>query len=392
MWWTVSVPVSLLHDNRLPHAARALYMTLLSQCPAEATECRLPSHELMRLSRFGSPITLATHLKHLQNTGWITITQNRGRTACTYRLYTQATQALDRSVVVGRGNGEAARVPRETVHVPEVIGHAPGETGHAPGKTVRVPGALVTLAPVSPGARWLYAFLLTKCGRGSKRHRSRQTDLAAEAGIGSRVTVRALITELRQAGWLWVETADRTKGWTYELMDPHIALRRTELRRVKARLRRAAFVGEGLAKELLTLLINDARFEDNARLNILVNPRTGEPMELDRWYPEAKVAVEFHGSQHFAPSEKFSEEEVNEQQARDLMKDSLARKHKIRLLIMTAQALTIEAVTEMFQGVMPLRTVREEDPVVRWLRERARSYLRRVADIQSMGGGTSNGA
>lgn len=352
MWWTIPVPVSLITDQRLPHASRALYMTLLSQCPSGATECSLPTHVLMRLSRFGSLITLSTHLKHLEDFGWLTIIKHRGRTACRYRL---STRAPDRTVEPERGTGE----------------------------TIRVPGALVTLAPAPPLARWLYAFLIAHVRKGGKRYRLRQRELTAEVGIGSRMTVRTALAQLRQAGWLWVDSSDRRRGWTYELLDPHLALRQTELRRARVRLRREKFIGEGLAKELLTLLIDDVRFQDNARLGILVNPRTGERMELDRWYPEARVAVEFHGSQHFAPSEKFSEEEVNEQQARDLMKESLARRHGIKLLIMTPETLSIEAVSALAQGVMPLRTVREEDPVVRFLRGRSKAYMRSVAEGRS---------
>lgn len=329
MWWSINVPVVLIADRRVPHAARALYMTLVSQYDTEAQECSISNEALMRLSRFGNVVTLRKHLELLQQAGWVTIEKRRGRAPWRYRLRTEPSR-----------------------------------------NTVRIPGALTTIVPVSPTARWLYAYVTTQ---GRNPFLTRQQDLADNAGFGSRVTVRKLIEELRHTGWL--STGERgANGRPYIPLDPHLAARQRELRRVKTRLRHEPFRGEGLAKELLTALVADDRFHDNARPRILTNPRTGERMEFDRWYAEAQVAIEFHGAQHFHATERFSEEDVREQQARDLMKLALADEHGITVVPIEPKHLNVDTLRTMLTGVLPLRTLRAEDPVLRYLQRRIKLY------------------
>ena len=71
-----------------------------------------------------------------------------------------------------------------------------------------------------------------------------------------------------------------------------------ELERTK---NEVAFVGEWLMKCILDIIVDDHDFRDNARPNWLVSGGGSGRFELDRWYRSAKVACDFHGSQHYSP-------------------------------------------------------------------------------------------
>lgn len=373
MWWTIAVPISLITDRRLSAEARAVYMSLLGLCAPRTNQFSLPLPSLMHVARVGSVITMRAYLDQLERCGWLTITRHGGRRPWHYQLATRPFVGAPAPLTPLGLGASTPGLQVSSVQMSSVKVRAAQGPPVVP--SVPVPGALVTHAPVTPAARWLYAFLLTHPEHRSKKCRFRQIDLAAAGGWRSRVTVRSVIAELYEAGWLSIDESFSHDGYAYEPLDPHLALRKTELRRARNRLRREIFGGEGLFKELLTLLIADDQYQDNARLGILINPRTGERMEFDRWYSAAEVAVEFHGAQHYKPGGPFTEEDVNEQRSRDLMKEALARRHGIKLIVIHAEDLTIDRITDMFRNVFPLRTWRDEDPVCRFLLKRYRSYL-----------------
>lgn len=337
-WWTVAMPTNVLCDQRLPPPCRALYLIMLSRCPAGSLQCVTSRHNLMALSGLGSRATLRGYLSRLEQAGWTVSVPNRGTVPSRFDLDTAVFRASE--------------------------------------ETVEVPGIVTEMSSLSLGARWLYVFLLMKCNaRRADRYRTTQAKLTAEAGWRSRLTTRAAIDQLVQAGWLWLDTGRGSHSHVYKPLDPHLAQRKLQLRRAQARLRRETFRGEGFLKEILNLIVAGAVFQDNARPNFLVNPLTGERLEFDRWYPEHGVAVEFNGSQHYTPSDKFSAEEVNKQIARDLMKQSLARMHNIKLIVVRPHELSLATLSEKLHGILPLRTVREQDPVARYLQTRVRRYV-----------------
>ena len=51
-------------------------------------------------------------------------------------------------------------------------------------------------------------------------------------------------------------------------------------------------------REILSLIVASATFVDDGSLGFLVNPRTREQMQLDRFYMYEKVGLEFNGYQH----------------------------------------------------------------------------------------------
>jgi hypothetical protein len=53
--------------------------------------------------------------------------------------------------------------------------------------------------------------------------------------------------------------------------------------------------------DYLDVMLPQYKFIDNYRPDWLTNPTTGKPLELDRYYPELKIAYEFQGEQHIRP-------------------------------------------------------------------------------------------
>ncbi|WP_264844312.1 hypothetical protein [Caldinitratiruptor microaerophilus] len=148
---------------------------------------------------------------------------------------------------------------------------------------------------------------------------------------------------------------------------------------MKIRLEREAYKGEAVIKELANVQVASNRFHDNARPGFLVNPLTGERLEFDRWYLEG-VALEFQGRQHYEPTEAFPDPEKQRQQrARDLIKLALAREHGVRVVLIHPEDLTFERLRAKLEGLLPLRELHEEDPVVQYLRTVSRRYVRKAA-------------
>lgn len=120
-------------------------------------------------------------------------------------------------------------------------------------------------------------------------------------------------------------------------------------------------------KEYLSLLIDSDHFEDNARPGFLINPLTGKPVELDRYYPRV-VGYEFNGRQHYETTELFpSEPGLRMQQARDLIKEALCARNGINLVVIHRADLTLEAMRRRVGALLPLRDLRGHEALIAYL-------------------------
>lgn len=326
MWWTVKVPVSLVLDAELAPRARALYLTLASLCRSGEYSCSLSMADL-RTASGQSRNTVRRHLRALQERGWVTVADGANRTQ-TFRI-------------------------------------TPAAASH----TVAVPVSLLYNTNVPPSAKCLYAVIQSYWPKHANSPKAVWRELVGSAGFRDDSTLRTLRAPLTAGGWMVPRR--------FAPLDPHLALREVEMKHARQRMRRADFVGEALMKELLNLLVSDDRFQDNARPGFLENPLTGERLEFDRWYTKAGVAFEFNGEQHYRTSAKFADpEQLRLQRTRDLIKVALAWKEGIQLITLHATDLTLDRLSRKIAGVLPLREVRLEDPVVQYLRAVSRKYTR----------------
>ena len=94
-------------------------------------------------------------------------------------------------------------------------------------------------------------------------------------------------------------------------------------------------IGEGWISETALFRKLEAEFS-NTKVVQHGRPTWLGRQHFDIWFPNWKIAVEYHGRQHFEPVEFFGGKEVfHETVERDKRKAKLAKRHGVKLLIVT---------------------------------------------------------
>lgn len=89
-------------------------------------------------------------------------------------------------------------------------------------------------------------------------------------------------------------------------------------------------VGESLMCEYLDAYIGQHKHIDNHRPAWLTNPKTGQPLEIDRYYPDLKFGFEFQGEYHLRPIE--GTDEFKYRRYLDNLKRRLAREQGVTII------------------------------------------------------------
>lgn len=235
---------------------------------------------------------------------------------------------------------------------------------------VTMPARLMADRTIRPQAKLLYALLQTLPGRFT------HGDLARQAGI-STVTTRHSIRDLLQAGWIRTTQASKQSPIRFSLLNPDRDRITTEIAHMEVRLQEAEYKGELIMKEYLSLLVDSDDYEDNARPGFLVNPLTGELMELDRYY-SGLVGFEYNGEQHERPTKRFPDPaKVAMQQARDLMKEALCARRGIKVVVITAADLSLKRMLAKVGNLLPLRDPNPNAALFQYLDRVSRSSQKR---------------
>jgi DNA-binding transcriptional regulator YhcF (GntR family) len=241
---------------------------------------------------------------------------------------------------------------------------------HSPptsGPTVPIPADLLTHPTLRPQAKLLYGLLQTL----PKRAFTYST-LAAHARLSPN-TARQNINDLAEKGWIQTTQKTRLAQVEFTLHTPD----QTKAAAAKQRIKDALNKGEAILREWLRLLVAPTEYKYNARPDFLVNPLSGIPLELDIYFYTAAVAFEFDGPQHTITTERFpSKEELAEQQARDLIKDSLCARHHIKLIRITADDLTLSALQARIGALLPLRDLTGCHHQIAALEKESKKYRR----------------
>jgi hypothetical protein len=111
--------------------------------------------------------------------------------------------------------------------------------------------------------------------------------------------------------------------------------------------------GEFLANKRIDWSIRPDGYVRNAKPKFLENPQTKKRMEYDRYDPKNAYAGEYNGSQHYRESEKYTEEDVGQQQAHDLMKRSLSVQNGVTLMVFTWEDLRPGALEARLEVAVP---------------------------------------
>ncbi len=270
-------------------------------------------------------------------------------------------------------------LPRSGLSRPTVQkGLAQLQSWHPPeGPTVLMPTAVLLDQRLGAQARILYALLLLTPGFSHPCGHFTYDELADLGGLNRKTVVRA-VEELRKAEWIQIQRLNRRDRLHFDLTFPGFERGMTALAKAQTRLERAKHRGEGLMREYLSLLIDVDEFEDDVFPWFLVNPRTEERLQFDRFYPPA-VAFEFQGAQHFHATEKFTEAQSTQQRERDLIKIGLCVLRGITLVHVLDGDLTLEGMQRKVGRLLPLRDLTDYDLLIDFLETESMDHRRRVA-------------
>ena len=249
------------------------------------------------------------------------------------------------------------------------------------GATVPVPGPLLTNRRLSAQARVLYGILLLTPGYCHPSGRFSYAELADLANT-SRNTLAEALAKLVQAEWIKAERAHRLAPIHFELTFPGRERGERALAAAQRRLNKKRIpYGEALMREYLSLLIQSDAFEDNAFPGFLLNPRTRELLQFDRYYPP-DLAFEYNGPQHYRATQQFTPEQVAAQRERDLIKMGICIERGITVIIVQAEDLTLAAMQQKVANLrLPLRDHQGYDQLIEYLESESRTYRRKTAGI-----------
>ncbi|MDI6823422.1 MAG: hypothetical protein QME93_04110 [Bacillota bacterium] len=244
-------------------------------------------------------------------------------------------------------------------------------------RKIRVRGEFLADPKLPMGAKVLYVALLY-LSTGAGRCQPTKRQLRQLTGIRSPSSLDHYLNVLEHAGWLRTEPLPRQRR-SYIPHDPYHEARLQRLAVVKRNLAAAPHLGEALLREIVTELVDSSNILFNARPAYLANPLSDQPLEYDILCC-GRVALEFNGPQHYGPTEKYPDpDEARRQRSRDLMKQALSAQHGIHLVVIVPEDLSFEKVSHKLHGLVPLREIDPEDPVVAHLRKAARDYRTTVA-------------
>src|SRR5574343_297453 len=105
---------------------------------------------------------------------------------------------------------------------------------------------------------------------------------------------------------------------------------------------------ELILKSILDKVLPEEFYIDNYRPDWLQNPETGHNLELDRFYPNLKIGIEFNGPQH---KKKNNESQWN----RDKIKKHLCAKQGIIRLVFYFNELNEQIVRSKLKDVSDMR-------------------------------------
>lgn len=176
-------------------------------------------------------------------------------------------------------------------------------------------------------------------------------------------TIKRAVRALVDARWVAMAQEHRRAPILFRLQHADEAYRE-ETRR---RLERASYVGEALMRSFLSLITDTNECEDGARPEFLINPASGERMELDRYYPMHRVAFEFNGRQHYVATGPFTKQDVAAQKKRDRLKQRICKERDVNLVIVHAEDLSLTGILRKVGSLLPRKALRGFKKTIRYL-------------------------
>lgn len=212
------------------------------------------------------------------------------------------------------------------------------------------------------------------------RHQRASTPHAlARLSTIPRETFRRSIARLKETGWV-IELGPAPRGGTivYAWMPLEVErLLVDEFERVREDVPN---LGEWLLKWKLELLVEDRDFRYNVRPRWLVSGDGSGRLEIDVWFYNARVAVEFQGSRHHRATRLSanSGDDHSSQIERDNVKAGICSRAGIKYVEFAGRDLGVERIIDKLDGVLPVLVplvhALERRPLMRKLSEMDQAY------------------
>lgn len=334
----VPVPLALLLTKNLTPAGKLLWIRLRF----DELHPRRRSHRPVRLAKRANLArsTVYEALKKAVEEGWLL----KGRDRNTGQRMWKTTQP-------DKGDRRIVMIPAELIRASHVV---------------------------RPQEILCYGYLQAMSKPWKTTGEFRWADIRRISGLDLR-TIKRAIRRLAELHWVYLAPKNRRAPIFFRLTIADEAYKEE----VERRLDRMDYTGEGLMRELLSLISSSQGCFDRIRPRFLVNSYSGERLELDRFYPVEKVAFEFNGTQHYAASADFSRKEVEQQRKRDAEKRRICKSKDITLVVVRAEDLSLRTMLEKVRGLLPTRTLRGFKQTIRYLRACCEGYRAKAAEGRS---------
>lgn len=255
--------------------------------------------------------------------------------------------------------------------------HNPGSTGTKVRRVVRFPTELVrSTHALRPQEILCYGLLQVwyQVSQDGESGAFKWAELRELTGLDLRTLKRA-VRALVESRWVSLSQEHRKAPIRFRLQHADYA----RMKELRERLSKAEHRGEAMMQFYLSLVVDSRESEDNARPEFLVNPATGERLELDRYYPVHRVAFEFNGPQHYAAEGRFTKEEVAAQRKRDHVKRRICKEKGIDLVVVHADDLTLAGMLRKVGDRLPRRSLRGLKWTLAFINECGQRYRAAVA-------------
>lgn len=132
--------------------------------------------------------------------------------------------------------------------------------------------------------------------------------------------------------------------------------------------------GEFLMRKFLDIQLRGFQYIDNFRPEWLTNPATGQPLEIDRYYPRLKVGFEFQGEYHLRPVPEYGSFEKRLEL--DGLKNRLSKVHGVKLLYVEPIDLTRPRINALVKAA--LRHYRSHSPETKREINKSGKYKKKI--------------
>lgn len=212
-----------------------------------------------------------------------------------------------------------------------------------------------------------------------------QTGYSRAFGIDKSIVCRRL-NELEKSGWVYTFPDPVSRRPVYVNWMP-LDIEERLAREVAHLVDISPHRGETLMKYMLYLMVDESYVLYNSRYRWLIAGFGKGRMELDVFFPDIKVAVEFQGRQHFE-TVTFHNGKTNlqEQQARDRAKYLACERQKVKLIEIEDIELSYFTLKAELEGSVPLMEPLQERPIFRIVEQLCQEHARWARDQRSAKG------